>query len=105
MRVFVSQPMHGRDSKQIMMEFERIVNTIGADKFPKATFVTTYHTKEKPDDNVKRDRVWYLGRAIQILSTCDAIIFSKNYDLALGCSCEKWVAEVYGIPIYYEPQD
>ena len=105
MRVFVSLPMNGRTEAEIKDDIYRIVNkAMVGEPFTDAEFITAYTTIE-PDEGVKHDRVWYLGRAIQMLSTCDAIIFSRDYHIANGCVIERRVAEMYFIPIYYETDD
>lgn len=105
MRVFVSLPMNGKAIAEINEDLDRIVNKVmNVEPFLDAEFVTAYTTIE-PGEGVKHDRVWYLGRAIQILSICDAVIFSKDWVKANGCKMEKRIAETYNIPIYKETHE
>ena len=73
-------------------------------------FITNY---EVPGDeipgNIKDERVWNLGNALQSISKCDIIMVpnTSNFVLphhiaehAFGCDIERQVALDYGIPVY-----
>lgn len=101
-RVYLSVPMHRRTNKQI--EYEIIMM--------KAFYLSAYpenHNKVifvhnfKPDTGDRnpavshRDRLYFLGEALQKLSTCDVAIFHPNWRESHGCQIEKEACKLFNI--------
>lgn len=97
MKLFLSLPMHGRSNKEIESEIEQMKED-AKNYFDNIEFVSAY-TKEPIEE--AEGRLWYLGRAIQMMEGCDAILLSRDYEDAKGCLVEKCVAEKYGLKVYY----
>lgn len=94
MKIMISQPMNGKTREQIesermelRMKFEAeghtVIDTIFADSPEEA--------QNKP--------VWYFSKAIEAMSTVDAVCFMEGWEEARGCKLEHQIAEAYGITI------
>ena len=44
---------------------------------------------------------YYMGRDIEQVILCDAILMCPGWENSKGCQCEKFVAEMYGKEILY----
>ncbi len=44
---------------------------------------------------------YYMGRDIEQVILCDAILMCPGWEKSRGCKCEKYVAETYGKEILY----
>ena len=113
LRVFVSVPMHGRAEEEILADIEEAKGAFN--KFfgldfdgDKVQFMDAYTREDAPDetlhksmwykDNVRNDRLWYLGDAIKDMAICDIILFARDSYKAKGCQIEDYVASTYNIP-------
>jgi len=94
MKIMISQPMNGKTREQInaermelRMKFEAeghtVIDTVFADSPEEA--------QNKP--------VWYFSKAIEAMSTVDAVAFMDGWEEARGCKLEHQIAEAYGITI------
>lgn len=94
MKIMISQPMNGKTREQInaermelRMKFEveghTVIDTIFADSPEEA--------QNKP--------VWYFSKAVEAMSTVDAVYFMEGWEESRGCKLEHQIAEAYGIAI------
>lgn len=99
MKVFISQPMNGKTIDEIREErliaMEELMN-----KFPNEEFqiIDTI----VPDIGLKpesRDRIFLLGRSIQLLADADLVYLAKGWQDSNGCMVEYEVAKRYGMKI------
>lgn len=102
LRVFISVPMAGRGEAEIAADIEEAKaefnKFFGLDFDGDCVeFVNTFIQEEAPDE-CRKDRVWYLGNSIKILSTCDIVLFARGAHRARGCDIESRIADSYGIP-------
>ena len=95
-KLFISQPMNGKSDEEILRERETAVHE--AEKLLGETvdlidsfFQGAPHTANKP--------LWYLAKALELLSTADAAYFAPGWDNTRGCLIEHACAEAYGIPV------
>ena len=44
---------------------------------------------------------YYMGRDVEQVILCDAILMCPGWENSKGCKCEKFVAETYGKEILY----
>lgn len=114
-KIFISQPMAGKTEEQIRSERDKAVQAClkWADKLltpgqPKRTisFPDIYHP-EWHDEAVAsgqciNERVFFLGKSIEILAFSDYAYFAKGWDKADGCRMERAVCKLYQIPIIPE---
>lgn len=99
--VFISQPMSNLSEGEIRTERFRIMSDIefefGIDK-NEIKFLDSI-IKESPHSEEKNKPVWYLGKAITLMSQADITVFAGDWKNARGCLIEHEVAEKYGITI------
>lgn len=98
-KVFISQPMSGRELDDIMEERTSIL-----EEFRKFAVDSKFMD---PDDALcdanlmfydaeeGKGRLWYLGRSIQTMEDADFVIFSKDWTSAHGCRVEYEAAVQY----------
>lgn len=93
-RLFVSQPFHGRTEKEIFEERETIVHFMN-ELFPGNEYevIDQYH-QEKPDGE---GRLWHLSQDILMMEKADMVVFAPGWEKAKGCRVEHEVAEGYGL--------
>ncbi len=95
-KVFVSLPMRGIETEKIRARQKEIFERY---RMPSWELMDTC----EEDPNAEEDnRLWYLGRSIQMLGNADAVIFANDWRLANGCIIEHLVAHAYDIPCLYE---
>lgn len=93
MRVFLSYPMHGRTREECLKFREELTRHIkDSDEWVDNLDCEGHNFEETP-------RLWYLGEAIKLLGTCDAIMVHPHGWSSKGCTVELEVAELYGIPV------
>lgn len=100
-RVFLSLPFAGRTEEEVSEEMREMVdqyfsyNNIAPSDI---TFVTTYFCPKEIDEKAKASKhpnLVYLSYALDVLSQCDDVIFSKNWKDARGCQVEHLAYELY----------
>lgn len=101
LKVFISQPMHGRSKEEI--ETERAA---AIDKFEEFAVANKWMTEadtiqdvnwmyDEPDTAPYPNRIRYLGRSIRKMSEADFVIFVAGWQESQGCKVEHSVAEQY----------
>lgn len=95
MKIFISQPMKGRDAEEIQKEREEAICALKA-KYGKDVEIIDSFVKDFPKD---ANAVWFLGRAIELLSSADGTLFLGDWYEARGCRIERQVCHEYGIEI------
>lgn len=92
MTIFISQPMGNKTKKEILEERDKLIDLISS-KETNPVFLNSFYslTNETP--------LWYLGRAIQILSKADKAYFAPDWQNHRGCRIEYECALEYGIPV------
>lgn len=92
-RVFISQPMNGRDDVEILETRASAA---------RAAQEHLHETVEIMDTFWPNDRgtpLNLLGRSIMMLSQADLAVFAPGWDQARGCKIEHTCATEYGINI------
>ena len=97
-KVFISVPMKDRTKENIEKSIEKIKQYAKLVIDDELEFVNTEVQEEAPYETQKQ-AVWYLGKSLEILSTCDIIMVPSKYGWYSfnGCEIEKEVSEKYGI--------
>ena len=93
MKIFISQPMNGKEAEEIQKEREEAICALKA-KYGKDVEIIDSFVKDFPKD---ANAVWFLGRAIELLSSADGALFLRNWYEARGCRIERWICHEYGI--------
>ena len=97
-KVFISVPMKDRTKENIEKSIEKIKAYAKLVIDDELEFVNT-EVQEKAPYNTKKEAVWYLGKSLEILSTCDILMAPSNdgWYTFNGCEIEKEVSDRYGI--------
>lgn len=105
MKVFISQPFHGRSESEIMDERWRIVEKMlerGYGVYGDIEVIDNYNKENVPEN---AGRLWYLGDSIKLMDEADIVVFTSGWEEAKGCIIEREVALEYGIRCAYEDYD
>ena len=107
MRVFISQPMNGLTDEEIEANKQEAIEDIKRlyhffDKNGELYIVSTTEQRKHEVFPKNASRLWWLGRAIQMLEDVDVIFMCKGWENASGCKVEKFVATEYNISIHYQ---
>lgn len=94
MRVMISQPMKGLSAGQIREKRAAVVAALEAEGHE---VVDTVFTETPPENG--NQALWCLGKALQAMSTVDAVYFMDGYENARGCMIEYVACRYYGIKI------
>jgi hypothetical protein len=99
MKIFISIPMNGRPDEEVLSEMKTIIQDYEDIYGGETELIETL----LPMDNtpVNNERIYMLGRSIQLMALADAVIFAPNWKKARGCRVEELVAKSYGIRRYY----
>ena len=96
-KVFISMPMRGRNSNAIKDSIDTLKMTYITDTDNSCEFINTIVTDEPPQ--TVDQRIWYLGKSIQILSQADTLMVPQQRDQYPGCQVEYTVAKYYGLQV------
>lgn len=99
MKVFISQPMHGRSEDAIMTRREVIKEELLERGYQDIEIIDNYHKDNVPDD---AGRIWYLGNSISLMDKADLVVMDVGWATAKGCRVEYEVAIRYGLNVIFE---
>ena len=97
MKVMISQPMRGLTTEHVRKNREHAVSFLEGKGYE---VIDTIFSESAPED--AKDALWYLGKSLQYMSTCDAVYFMKGWKDAPGCLVENFAAKHYGLKTIYE---
>ena len=89
-KLFVSQPMNGKSSDEILKERKYLIAKAEAH---------AGETLEVLDAPADAKPLWYLGESLKYLASADLAVFALDWACARGCRIEHAAAEEYGIPM------
>ena len=95
-KLFVSLPMKGRDSIDILSEQEDLKQMVEDELDEEFELIESFE-QDNPPEGVN-DACWYLGKSITKLSEADLVIFSQDWRNATGCIIEHMACAFYNIP-------
>lgn len=90
-KIFISQPMQGRTEKDIQIEREN-ASVIMHNYFIEKIEILDSTVKNAPP---KATPLWYLGKALELMSTADVVVFVKGWEKYRGCRIEHSCALEY----------
>ena len=107
MKVFISQPMSGHSDEEINEVKERAKEEIKKlyqffDNNNQLEIISTTELRKHEILPKNASRLWWLGRAIQMLEDVDVIYMCNGWEEAKGCKIERAVAIEYNISIHYQ---
>lgn len=98
-KLFISCPMKGRTEENIRKSMEQM-HRIAEIVFDQPLEVIPTYIEHRPPEN-SNQAVWYLGKAIQLMSEADFFIGIEYNDFFKGCMIETEVARNYAIRSTY----
>ena len=99
MKVFISQPMNGKDEQTILKERAKMISRI-KEQYPDAEILESYFEDYKPSTgNVA---LKCLSKSLELLADADEAWFAPGWQNARGCRIENDCAIAYGIPFMNE---
>ncbi len=96
-KVFLSQPMKGKTTEQIVKERKEALKII-KQYVQDAELIDTVINDEKKE---KHPGLLYLAESLKLLDEADVMYVMKGWDHARGCVIENNTALLYDIPIRY----
>lgn len=96
MKVFISQPMHGKTGAEIKRERE--LATLSAVR----EYGSDVEILESFFEDFNGNAVHFLGKSIALLGDADVALFLPGWKDARGCRIEHAVCEEYGIKIAFD---
>ena len=97
MKVFISQPMNGKDEQTILEERAEMVSRI-KEQHPDAEILESYFEDYNPSTgNVG---LKYLAKSLELLADADEAWFAPGWQNARGCRIENDCAIAYGITVH-----
>lgn len=94
-KVFISTPITGFEIKQVRANCNNAKEILKA-QYPNIEFISPFDIDWVPD----MPDSWYMGRDIEALIDCDAIISMNGWIKSKGCLVERFTANIYGLKIY-----
>lgn len=95
MKIFISQPMNGRDNNEIKDERLKITEAL-KDKYGDDVEILESFFENAPYDEKP---LWFLGKSFELLSEADKAFFANNWSLSRGCEMEHIACVKYGVEI------
>ena len=93
MKIFISQPMRGKTDEEILTERAKAIE-IAKGKYNADVEVIDSFFQSAPAD---AKPLWFLGKALELLSSADASVFCSGWKDARGCRLEHSCCVEYGI--------
>ncbi|MBP3699157.1 MAG: hypothetical protein J6J01_06740 [Oscillospiraceae bacterium] len=95
MRAFISQPMNGKATAEIISQREKAIKSLKSKYGEDVEIIESFFK-----DAVHNDApLWFLGKSIELLATADVAYFCKGWEDARGCRIENTCAIEYGIEV------
>lgn len=92
-KVFISQPMRDKSKEDIELERAYLIQ-YAREHFGNDIEIIDSYFEDFPE-NAKP--MYFLGKAIELLSKADIAIFAKEFEKSRGCYIENMCAHKYGI--------
>lgn len=96
MKIFISQPIHGRSDEDIRQERDMVMEKL-REKYGEDAPVTELHSLFKAGTDLSA--LSCLGRSLELMGQADAAVFCQGWQDARGCRLENMCAVEYGVPI------
>lgn len=94
-KLFISQPMKNKTDKEILEERKRAINLAKNLVNDDVEIIDSFFEGAPADAKP----LWFLGKAIELLSTADIAYFASGWKEARGCVIEHECAVKYNIDI------
>ena len=98
MKIFISQPMHGKTDEDILAKRESLI-ALAKEKYGEVEVIDSFI---KDPELEAKGQIAMLGHSISMMADADLVVFAKDWTRARGCRVEQQVAKQYEIPILFE---
>lgn len=96
MKVFISQPVRGREPEDILKEREKVMDYVR--KFhPDAEEIHSYVQNIQLDARIPELSV--LGMSLTMMAHADLVVFAPHWIVSRGCQMEYRAADAFGLEI------
>lgn len=96
LKVFISQPMRGKTDKEILEERKRLKEAVIQNfRFNHIEVLDTFFPNLEIPDDVKHPKIYYLSKAIEMLSKADILLSAENWENHYGCIFERDIFRIY----------
>ena len=96
LKVFISQPMRDKTDEEILEERNKIKELlIQKYKNNSLEFLDSFFPNLEIPDDVKNTKIYYLSKAIEMLSKADILFSAKGWDNYNGCKFEREIFRTY----------
>ena len=90
-RLFISQPMRDKTNDQILAEREKAIQNAKEHTGDNIEIIDSFFQ----DAPINARPLWFLGKALELLSTADVVYFAPGWKDARGCKIEHQCAVEY----------
>lgn len=97
-KLFISQPMRGKTNDEILAVRQKAIVSAERELGEKVEVIDSFFENAP----VEANPLWYLAKALELLSTADVAYFAKGWEEARGCRIENTCAIEYGIELVIE---
>lgn len=94
-KLFISQPMRGKTDEEILAERKKAIESAERNLGEPVEVIDSFFQNAPADARP----LWFLGKALELLSTADIAYFAKGWEDARGCRIENQCAIEYGIEV------
>ena len=101
---YISQPMKGLTKDQIAEKRETLTALLADKGYDIIDTVFDDFDEKNEFSSPERKGLYFLGRALSMMSTADIVVFCDGWEQQRGCSIEHDCAVKYGIPCFEEHQ-
>lgn len=98
-KIFISQPMRGLTDDEIKEKRSSVIDKLSTFMRGEEFEVIDSFFEKAPHD---AKPLWFLGKALELLSDADYVIFMEGWQAARGCRIENMCCQEYGIQTIYE---
>lgn len=99
LKVFISQPMRDKTDEEILEERNKIkellIQKYKNYKINHLEFLDSFFPNLEIPDDVKIQKIYYLSKAIEMLSKADILFSAKGWDKYNGCKFEREIFRTY----------
>lgn len=96
LKVFISQPMRDKTDEEILEERNKIKEFLTQKyKNDHLEFLDSFFPNLKIPDDVKIKKIYYIAKAIEVLSKADILFSAKGWFNYKGCKFEREIFRTY----------
>lgn len=99
-KIYISQAMSGRKDSVIRKERLEVIDLL-KQKYEDLEILDSF-IDDYPPSYIKKESLWYLAKALEILAEADAAYFIDGWRGCRGCEIEHLACKEYGIEIIHD---